>query len=226
MESPVRRTVVAVLTLTLGVTLAFARPSAAPAPRQEKKDLTKPELFTETAPAEYLAQFDTSIGPFVVKVTRNWAPNGADRFYNLVKNGFYDDNRFYRVVRDVLVQFGLHGDPKVSQAWLKSYIKPDRARMTNTRGRLSFAVPGDNQSQRSTAVFINYGDNAKAFDLTGYAAFGQVTTSMVMVERIFDKHGEAVDPVMILTNGTPWLKEHAPQLDYIKSATIVPDTKK
>src|SRR6188768_2859587 len=137
MESPVRRAVVAVLTLTLGATIAFTRTSAAPAPRQEKKDLTKPELFTETAPATYLAQFDTSVGVFVVKVTRNWAPNAADRFYNLVKNGFYDECRFFRVLTDNLAQFGINGNPKVSAAWDKAYIKPDRARMSNTRRRLS-----------------------------------------------------------------------------------------
>jgi peptidyl-prolyl cis-trans isomerase A (cyclophilin A) len=222
MKSRVRRLAIPVLTLALGLTTVFARTSPV---AQEKKDLTKPELFTETAPATYLAQFDTSIGIFVVKVTRSWAPNGADRFYNLVKNGFYDDCRFHRVVKDVLVQFGMHGDPKVSAAWLKAYIKPDRARQTNTRGHLSFAVPGDNQNQRSTAVFINYGDNSKAMDMLGYAPFGEVTTSMVMVERIFDKYGEGPDPIQMLMQGNAYLKQAAPQLDYIKTATIAPATK-
>jgi len=223
MNSPLRRSAVALLTLALGLTTAFARPSAAP--RQDKKDLTKPELFTETAPAVFLAQFDTSIGQFVVKVTRNWAPNGADRFYNLVKNGFYDENRFYRVVKDVLVQFGMHGDPKVSAAWLKAYIKPDRAKQTNTRGRVAFAVPGNNQEQRSTAIFINYGDNSKTMDMQGYAPFGEVTTSMVMVERIFDKYGEGPDPLQMLMQGNAYLKQVADHLDYIKTATIAPATK-
>jgi peptidyl-prolyl cis-trans isomerase A (cyclophilin A) len=222
MESPVRRLTVAVLALTLGMTTAFARVS----PPQEKKDLTKPELFTETAPATFTAQFDTSVGPFIVKVTRNWAPNGADRFYNLVKNGFYDENRFHRVVRDVLVQFGMHGDPKVSAAWLKAYIKPDRAKQTNTRGRLAFAVPGSNQEQRSTAVFINYGDNSKTMDSAGFAPFGEVTSSMVLVERIFDRYGEGPDPVQMLLQGNAYLKQVAPAMDYIKTATIIPDVKK
>ena len=108
----------------------------------------------------------------MIRVTRNWAPNAADRFYNLVKNGFYDECRFFRVVPDTLVQFGINGDPAVSQAWLKAFIKPDRAKMTNTRGRLSFAAVSTaqaaDQNTRATQVFINYGDNSK-MDMEGFA---------------------------------------------------------
>ncbi len=196
------------------------------APRP-KVDLTNPAAFTEKAPDVYLAQFDASIGTFIIRVTRNWAPNAADRFYNLVKNGFYDECRFFRVVPTVLVQFGIHGDPAVSAAWLKAYIKPDRARMSNTRGRISFAAASaaaTDQSTRATQVFINYGDNNK-MDLEGFGAFGEVITSMVMVERIFDKYGEAADPLQLMTLGNAWLIQAAPEMDYIKTATIVPNAK-
>lgn len=192
--------------------------------KQEKKDLTKPELFTETAPATYLAQFDASFGTFVVRVTRSWAPNAADRFYNLVKNGFYDDNRFFRVETDKLAQFGINGDPKVSAAWEKAYIKPDRAKQSNIRGKLSFATQSDDQSKRTTQVFINYADNSKDMDAKSYAPFGEVTTSMVMVQRAFDKL--VIDQQMLMTQGNEWLKTAAPQLSYIKTAVILPDTPK
>ena len=223
MNSPVRRTVLTALTLGLGLTMALAHPSAAPRAKQDKKDLTKPELFTETAPATYLAQFDASFGTFVVRVTRSWAPNAADRFYNLVKNGYYDDNRFFRVVTDVLAQFGINGDPKVNAAWEKAYIKADRAKQSNTRGRLSFATQNDDQNKRTTQVFINYGDNSKDMDQKSYAAFGEVTTSMVMVQRAFDKL--VIDQALFMQQGNEWIKQAAPQLSYIKTAVIVPDGK-
>jgi peptidyl-prolyl cis-trans isomerase A (cyclophilin A) len=219
-----RVTALVAITLALGVSTVLVR-AQAPQPR---KDLTNPAAFTEKAPDVYLAQFEASIGTFIVRVTRNWAPNAADRFYNLVKNGFYDECRFFRVVPDVLVQFGINGDPAVSKAWEKAYIKQDRARMSNTRGRLSFAAAStaqaSDQSTRATQVFINYGDNNK-MDLEGFAAFGQITTSMVMVQRIFDKYGEGPDPAMLMSQGNAWLLKAAPQMDYIKTATIVPDAK-
>ena len=221
MNSPVRRTVVALLTAALGLTVAFARPSAAP---QEKKDLTKPELFTETAPATFMAQFDASFGTFIVRVTRSWAPNAADRFYNLVKNGFYDENRIFRVVKDVLMQFGINGNPKVDAAWQNAYIKPDRARQSNTRGKMAFATPADDQNKRTTQVFISYGDNSKTYDQLNYAVFGEVTTSMVMVQRAFDQL--VIDQALFLAQGNEWIKTAAPQLSYIKTATIVPPAAK
>ena len=223
MESPARRTVVALLTVALGLTVAFARPSAAPPVKQDKKDLTKPELFTETAPATYMAQFDASFGTFIVKVTRNWAPNAADRFYNLVKNGYYDDNRLFRVVTDVLAQWGIHGDPKVNTAWQNAYIKADRARQSNVRGKLAFATQNDDQNKRTTQVYVNFGDNSKDMDQKSYAPFGEVTTSMVMVQRAFDKL--VIDQALFMTGGNEWIMKAAPQLSYIKTAVIVPDGK-
>jgi peptidyl-prolyl cis-trans isomerase A (cyclophilin A) len=190
------------------------------APRAAQ-DLTKPEMFKETAPAEYLAKFEASFGTFVVRVTRDWAPNSADRFYNLVKAGYYNDNRFFRVIPKSLAQFGIHGDPAVSQAWTKATIRPDRARQSNTRGRVTFAM-GSLSEAMSTQVFINFGDNTK-MDLDGFAAFGQIITSLVIVERMFDQYGPGPDPQMLYKEGNPWLTKYMPQLDYIKQATIEPN---
>lgn len=225
MNLPVRSIAVVALTLALGVSTVLTR--AQQAAPQPKKDLTNPAAFNEKAPDVYMSQFDTSVGTFIIRVTRSWAPNAADRFYNLVKNGFYDNCRFFRVIPNSLVQFGIHGDPAVAQAWLKAYIKPDRARMSNTRGRISFAAAfaaAADQSTRSTQVFINYADNSK-MDQEGFGAFGEVATSMVMVERIFDKYGDGPDPVQLIMQGNAWLTQTMPQLDYIKTATIVPNAK-
>jgi len=223
MKPPVR-TAIVVVTLGLAAFTALPRAQQASA---AKLDLKNPAAFTEKAPDVFLAQFDTSVGMFVIRVTRNWAPNAADRFYNLVKNGFYDECRFFRVVPDMLVQWGIHGDPAVAQAWLKAYIKPDRAKISNTRGKVTFAAStgaSTDQGTRATQVFINYGDNNK-MDLEGFGAFGEVITSMVMVQRIFDKYGDGIDPIMLLSQGNAWLTQAAPQLDYIKTATIAPNAK-
>jgi peptidyl-prolyl cis-trans isomerase A (cyclophilin A) len=206
--------------VVLGVAVIVSGVAAnQPGPAQAA-DLTKPELFTETAPAEYLATFDASFGTFVVRVTRNWAPNSADRFYNLVKAGFYNDNRFFRVIPKSLAQFGIHGDPAVTAAWNKATLRPDRARQSNTRGRLSFAM-GTLASELSTQVFINFGDNNK-MDQDGFAAFGQIITSLVIVERMFDQYGGAADPKILYQEGNAWLLKYMPRLDYIKQATIAP----
>lgn len=215
MSSSVRALAVAGLLLVLGVPTAFTRGRQA---TQSRGDLTNPAAFTETAPATYLAQFDTSIGTFVIRVTRSWAPNGADRFYNLVKAGFYDECRFFRVVPNHVAQFGIHGDPAVTAAWNQAPIPPDRARMSNTRGRVSFAMSGP--TKRSTQVFINFADNSK-LDVEGFAAFGEVITSMVMVERLFNQYGEGPDPMRLFTEGNAFLLKHMPQLDYVKTATIL-----
>lgn len=204
------------LTVALGAATVFARhQQAAPA-----VDLTNPAAFTETAPDVYGARFETTGGGFTVKVTRNWGPNGADRFYNLVKSGFYDNNRIFRVITGYIMQWGVHGDPKVSAAWNKAQIKADRAKMTNTRGRISFAQ-GAFASQRSTQVFINYGDNSKKLDADGYAAFGEVTQGMALMDQLYDKYGEGPDQKFIFAEGNAFLAKNFPQLDYIKTARLV-----
>ena len=141
----------------------------AEAPKVAKKDLAKPALFTEQAPEEFTVKFDTSNGPFVVAVHRSWAPRGADRFYNLVKYGFFEQNRFFRIVPNFIVQFGLPAEPKVSMAWRNANIKDDAVMKSNKRGYLTFATAGPNT--RTTQLFINLKDNA-FLDGQGFAPFG------------------------------------------------------
>ena len=117
-----------------------------------------PPVLTEQAPATFKANFDTSKGAFVIQVHRDWAPLGADRFYNLVKNGFYDDVRFFRVIPSFMAQFGIHGNPAVAKAWRGAQIKDDPVKQSNKRGYVTFATGGPNT--RTTQVFINFGDNA------------------------------------------------------------------
>src|SRR4051794_40687823 len=144
--------------------------------------LLNPAALKEQAPASYKARFDTSKGVFVLDVRRDSAPNGADRFYNLVKNGFFDDARFFRVISDFMVQFGINGDPKVSAQWRTATIPDDPVKQSNKRGFITFATSGPNS--RTSQVFINFGDNAR-LDQMGFAPFGQVTTGMNVVDQLY-----------------------------------------
>src|SRR3982750_2808120 len=133
-------------------------------------NLANPSALREQAPATYKARFDTSKGVFVVEVNRDWAPNGADRFYNLVKNGFYDNVRFFRVISGFMVQFGIHGDPKVSAPWREAQLRDDPVKQSNKRGYITYAMAGPNT--RTSQVFINFGDNA-SLDSQGFSPFGR-----------------------------------------------------
>ena len=135
----------------------------------------------------FKANFDTSKGTFVIEVHRDWAPIGADRFYNLVKNGFYDDVRFFRVIPGFMAQFGIHGTPAVAKLWRPRAIKDDPVKQSNKRGYVTFATAGPNT--RTTQLFINFGDNA-ALDKQGFAPFGQVVTGMDVVDKIYNGYGE------------------------------------
>lgn len=204
------------------VTLAPVRAQQSPvAASSTRSDLLDPSKLTERAPETYRAVFTTSAGIFVVRVTRAWAPHGADRFYNLVKAGFYDENRFFRVVKDFVAQWGIHGDPAVSAAWERATIPVDRAIMSNTRGRVTFAQ-GNLASSRTTQVFINLKDNSR-LDINSFAPIGEVVTSMVLVERLYHQYGEDVDQGAILAGGNALLARAFPRLDYIRTATIAPD---
>ena len=205
----------------LALAPVLAAELSAPAAAQ---NLANPPALTEQAPPVYKVQFDTSKGTFEVEVHRDWAPNGADRFYNLVKNGFYDNARFFRVVSGFMVQFGINGDPKLSAVWREAHIKDDPVRKTNARGAITFATAGPDT--RTTQVFINYGDNSR-LDGQGFAPFGVVTGSgMYVVDKLYSDYGEGAPgghgPAQerIQREGNAYLTSSFANLDYIKKATI------
>jgi peptidyl-prolyl cis-trans isomerase A (cyclophilin A) len=187
--------------------------------------LSNPAALTEKAPATYKAKFDTSKGAFVVQVNRDWAPNGADRFYNLVKNGFFDNTRFFRVISGFMVQFGINGDPKLSPAWRNAKIPDDAVKQSNKRGYITFATSGPNS--RTTQIFINFGNNA-GLDGQGFAPFGQIVTGMDVVDKLYAEYGEGApggrgpEQMRVQSEGNAYLTKDFPKLDFIKKATIEP----
>jgi peptidyl-prolyl cis-trans isomerase A (cyclophilin A) len=195
----------------------------APAASGQTGNLGNPSALTEKAPALYKVRFETSKGPFVVEVHRDWAPNGADRFYNLVKNGFFDDARFFRVISGFMVQFGINGDPSVSAPWRNATIKDDPVRQSNKRGFITFATAGPDS--RTSQVFINFADNSR-LDGQGFAPFGQVTSGMNIVDALHSGYGEGApsgrgpDQGRIQREGNAYLKKDFSNLDYVKKATI------
>jgi peptidyl-prolyl cis-trans isomerase A (cyclophilin A) len=199
----------------LAFTLAAALvPAAAVA---QKPSLSSPASLKEQAPATYKVKFDTSAGEFIVTVNRSQAPNGADRFYNLVKNGFYDGARFFRVVPGFMVQFGISGDPEIQKNWANANIQDDPVKGTNARGTITFATRGPNT--RTSQVFINFGNNA-GLDKQGFAPFGEVTTGMTVVDKINAEYRERPQQGRIQGEGNAYLNKEFPKLDFIKKATI------
>jgi peptidyl-prolyl cis-trans isomerase A (cyclophilin A) len=186
-------------------------------------DLSNPASLNEKAPDTYKVKFDTSQGSFEIEVHRDWAPNGADRFYNLVKNGFYNDARFFRVIKGFMVQFGINGNPKISQVWRNANVADDPVEESNLRGFVTFATAGPNT--RTTQVFINYGDNP-SLDGQGFAPFGKVISGLDVVQHLYSNYGEGAprgegpDQSRVQTEGNAYLQKNFPQLDYIKKATI------
>ena len=195
------------------------------APAAEKKEkpapmnpaLLEPDKLNEQAPATYRVIFETTKGNFVVEVQRDWAPLGADRFYNLVKNGFYDQAKFFRVVPGFVVQFGIPADPRVAAAWRNRTIPDDPVKESNVRGTISFATAGPNT--RTTQVFISYGDNSR-LDRMGFAPFGKVVEGMEVVDAINAEYGERPNQGMIQAQGNAYLDREFPNLDYIRKARI------
>ena len=204
------------------VSALLALAIAAPAYSQ---NLGNPAALKEQAPPVYKVEFDTSKGPFVIEVHRDWAPNGADRFYNLVKNGFYDNVRFFRVVEGFMAQFGINGDPKVSSIWREARIKDDPVRISNKRTFVTFATAGPNT--RTTQVFISFSDNSN-LDAQGFAPFGQVVSGMKVVDSLYSGYGEGApggrgpNQTRVQSEGNAYLASSFPNLDYVKKATIVP----
>jgi peptidyl-prolyl cis-trans isomerase A (cyclophilin A) len=180
--------------------------------------LKNPAALKERAPNMYKVRFDTSAGIFVIEVTADWAPNGADRFYNLVKNGYYDGCRFFRVVPGFMVQFGINGDPAIQRNWEHATIPDDKVKQGNARGFITFAKSAAPNS-RTTQVFINYKDNS-ALNSQGFASFGKVISGMDVVDKIYSMYGEKPVQGKIQAEGNAYLTQTFPKLDYIKKATI------
>jgi cyclophilin family peptidyl-prolyl cis-trans isomerase len=179
--------------------------------------LLHPSELKAKAPEVYDVRFSTTKGDFVVEVIRSWAPLGADRFYNLVKHGFYDDAAFFRIVPGFVVQFGLSADPTVNRAWHDANIKDDPVTQSNKVAYLTFATAGPNT--RTTQVFINLGDNS-GLDRQGFAPFGRVTSGMDVVQNLYSGYGERPDQGAITNQGKVYVERNFPKLDTIKSATI------
>ncbi|MCW5979246.1 MAG: peptidylprolyl isomerase [Bryobacteraceae bacterium] len=173
--------------------------------------------MTEQAPETFMVNFDTTKGNIKIQVTRSWAPRGVDRFYNLVRSGFYDGCRFFRIVPNFVVQFGMPGDPKIGAAWRNANIPDDPVTKTNRKGALTFATSGPDS--RTTQVFINLKANA-FLDQQGFAPFGQIVEGMEVVESLYSGYGEGPDQGMIQQRGNEYLNSRFPNLDYIKKATI------
>jgi peptidyl-prolyl cis-trans isomerase A (cyclophilin A) len=185
--------------------------------------LLQPATLHAKAPAEYEVKFETTAGNFTIKVTRAWAPNGADRFYNLVQHHFYDGATFFRVLQGFMAQFGISAYPEVSQVWEAAVIKDDPVVQSNHRGFVTFATAGPNT--RTTQVFINYGNN-ESLDRQGFTPFGVVTDGMKVVDKLYNGYGEGApsghgpDQGMITQRGRAYLEKGFPKLDSIRSATI------
>src|SRR6476661_4341525 len=209
----------ALLLLSASLALSFM---AAQVPARAG-DLTNPASLNAKAPATYKVKFDTSKGVFVVEVHRDWAPNGVDRFYNLVKNGFYDNVRFFRVISGFMVQFGISGDPKLSAPWREARIKDDPVVQSNKRGYITYAMAGPNT--RTSQVFINFGDNS-SLDSQGFSPFGRVVTGMEVVDKLNAEYGEGAprgrgpDQSRIQMEGNAYLMKDFGNLDFVKKATI------
>jgi peptidyl-prolyl cis-trans isomerase A (cyclophilin A) len=204
-----------------------ATPAAAgPLAHITHPDLLDPSKASAKAPDSFKAKFTTTKGDFVIEVHRDWSPNAADRFFNLVQMGFFDDTRFFRVVEDFMVQWGISGDPEVSTHWQTASIPDDPVKQSNTRGMVTFAMSGAPNS-RTTQVFINFVDKNSRLDGMRFAPFGKVVTGMDIVDSLYKGYGEGApggagpSQPQIQMQGNAYLDAKFPKLDGIKHAEIV-----
>jgi len=182
------------------------------------------EFWSEPAPDQFRVRFETSEGDFVVEAHRVWAPLGTDRFYNLVRAGFFDDSRFYRVRAGYIAQFGIPGDPEVSTVWRDRAMPDDPVRETNVRGSIAYAMTGPNT--RTTQLYINLVDNTH-LDAQGFAPFGQVIEGMEAVDQLYAGYDEAAGGGMrggrqgsIFEEGNAHLDREFPKLTRLERAVI------
>jgi peptidyl-prolyl cis-trans isomerase A (cyclophilin A) len=180
--------------------------------------LLKPALLTAKAPADFKVKFTTTAGEFIVEVHREWAPLGADRFYNLVRHSFFTNASFFRVVPNFVVQFGLNANPAVNKAWANANIEDDPVTQTNKRGSLVFATAGRNT--RTTQLFINFKDNSR-LDGMGFAPFGAVIDGMDVVDKIYPDYGEQPNQDLITSQGDVYISKNFPKIDKIKFARVM-----
>jgi homoserine O-acetyltransferase len=184
-----------------------------------------PEL-NQRAPDQFHVRLETTKGAIVIEVHRDWAPKGTDRFYNLVRAGYYDDARFFRVIAGKWAQFGINGNPQVSKAWRESTIEDEPRKESNVRGTIAFAFAVPNG--RTTQVFINLRDNSATHDAEPFAPFGRVVEGMDVADALYSDYGEtsgsgirAGKQAPLFDEGNTYLDRNFPHLDSIRKATIV-----
>jgi cyclophilin family peptidyl-prolyl cis-trans isomerase len=196
-------------------------PAPAPYVRPSDRPLLKPDApeMKTKAPDRFKVRFTTSQGAFTISVDRSWAPQGADRFYHLVRGRFYDDARFFRVVSGFVCQFGIPADPAESALWKNANIPDDPRRETNTRGKVTYATAGP--GTRTTQLFINYSNGNRRLDNMGFSPFGEVTEGMDVVDKFYSGYREEPDQKRIESQGNPYLQSKFPKLDYIQKAEII-----
>lgn len=208
--------------LAVGAAVSLALAGCSSRDESKKEEAPKPAAKVEKTPDVFQAVFDTSKGQVGIEVRRDWAPVGVDHFYSLIKTGFYDGARFFRVTRNY-VQFGINGDPTTNGLWSTARVPDDKVKQSNVKGTLSFAHLGANT--RTTQLFFNMKNN-KDLDKQGFAPLGKVITGMDVVERLYSAYGEVAprgqgpDPSKIEVLGSTYLDAKFPRLDYIKKATI------
>jgi len=183
--------------------------------------LLHPSSLSKTAPATFKAEFTTTQGAFVVTVKRSWAPLGADRFYNLVYNHFYDDQPLFRVLPGFVTQWGISGTPAIAKAWQNATIKDDPVTHHNAQGTITFATGGPNT--RTTQVFVNLVSNASQLDSMGFALFGTITSGLSVFANLYSGYGEGPSNSqnLIVQKGADWIRTNYPKLDWVKTARIV-----
>lgn len=181
-----------------------------------------PESMPDTAPAEFTVAFECTNGTFAVECHRDWAPNGVDRFYELVKIGYFTDMRVFRVVEDFVAQFGISGNSALSKKWLMSKIPDDPVTQPNVEGTLTFAA-GEAPNTRSAQLFVNLADNSAQLDSRGFAPIGKVVYGMETVKGLYSGYGEQLTQLQgqIVEEGYSFLDSNYPNLDSIKRAIFV-----
>ncbi len=203
-------------------TAALVAGQTAPAKPAAPNRLLNPAALTAKAPDAFKVKFDTTKGPVVIDLHRDWAPRGVDRFYNLVRGGFFSGVRFFRVIPNFMAQFGINGDPAVNEAWEKVRLLDDPANgQSNVRGMLTYGTTGQ-PNTRGTQLFINYKDNS-FLDKQGFVPIGQVVEGMEAVDMLYSEYGSGPqnEQGTIVQQGNKFLQTKYPKLDYIKTATVV-----